>query len=299
MVVPSFNGHRTLPYLLRSLRRQVYSNFEVILVDDGSSPPVTLPLLEEADGLRLKLVRARHNLGYTPARNVGIQCAEGEVLVLMDDDLQAPPSLTLAAALRHERVDRMLFLGFRASVDWPTYHSTPGCLPALERDWRWQAQMKPTHVRLSVFDAAERTGTIRIMEETALLKRLGHGAALGYWDLPPLMSSHDISLRRSDVIDAGGFAEDPTMNRWGMDDLSFGAIMIAAGFKVAPALEWRCWHLLQEGRETTRARQFATFVANWEDYLRYIDRRWPAQGFPFRRISRVARHGSVEELRVA
>jgi glycosyltransferase involved in cell wall biosynthesis len=300
VVVPCYNGHPTIPYLLRSLSNQLYRNFELVLVDDGSTPPIPLALLlDEGCGFDLKLVRARKNLGYSAARNVGIQCAEGEVLILMDDDLCPPESATLAAALRHECVERMVFLAFREDADWTTFTSSAGSVPRLERDWRWITHINPNHVRLSVFNVEQRTGDIRIVEESAMLKQLGFGAALGFWDLPTLVSSHGLSLRRADVIEAGGFVEQGRMNHWGIDDLSFGATLIAFGVKVAPALEWRCWHLKQEGRETTRARQFASFLSRLPDYISYLDQPWPAQNFPVRRIIPISRQGSLEELAVA
>lgn len=300
VVVPSYNGHRTIPYLLRCLSDQLYRNFELVLVDDGSMPPIPLELLlDQACGIGLKLVRTRMNLGYSAARNVGIQCAEGDVLILMDDDLCPPETATLAAALRHQCIERMIFLAFREDADWAAFTSSAGSVPSLERDWRWITHINPNHVRLSVFQVEQRTGPIKIVEESAMLKQLGFGAALGLWDLPTLVSSHGISLRRVDAIEAGGFVEQGRMNHWGIDDLSFGATLIAYGVKVAPALDWRCWHLKQEGRETTRAKQFASFLSRWPDYISYLDQQWPAQQFPARRIRSVSQQGRVEELAVA
>jgi len=217
----------------------------------------------------------------------------------MDDDLWPPQTLTLAAALRHECIERMIFLGFREDADWATFTSLGGSAPRLERDWRWITDIKPSHVRLSLFDPEQRTGSIKIIEESAFLKKLGFGAALGFWDLPTLVSSHGLSVRRTDVIEAGGFVEQEDMNYWGIDDLSFGATMIAYGIKVAPALEWCSWHLKQEGRETTRVKQLASFLLRWPHYIGYLDQRWPAQRFPVRRISPVSQQGRLEELAVA
>jgi hypothetical protein len=299
IVIPSYNGHRTLPYVLRRLRDQLYRNFELVLVDDGSVPPIQKDLFAEyAGGLNVKLVRARTNLGYSAARNVGIQCAEGEVLVLMDDDLLAPRTVTLAAASRHQHVEKMIFLAFRENADWATFTSVGQFLPELDKDWRWVTTVKPRHVRLSIFDAEQRDGTLRIIEESNHLKNLGFGTALGVWDLPTLICSHGLSIRRLDVIHAGGFVEQCGMNHWGVDDLSFGATMIASGLKVAPALEWRSWHLDQEGREATRAKQFAEFLSRWPQYIRYLNRRWPSQGFPMRQLRLVSRLGDLEELEV-
>ncbi len=299
VVVPSYNGHRTLPYVVQFLRNQLYRNFELVLVDDGSAVPIPLELLVGGAGaFNVKLIRVRTNLGYSAARNVGIQCADGDVLVLMDDDLLGPETVTLAAALRHQCVRKMIFLAFREDAEWAAFTAVGRVPPALEADWRWVTEIKPSHVRLSIFDAEQRSGTLRIIEESGLLKNLGFGAALGPWDLPTLVSSHGLSMARTDVLEAGGFVEQGGMNNWGVDDLSFGATMVAYGVKVAPALEWRCWHLKQEGRETTRAKQFANFLSRWPQYIEYLNQQWPAQRFPTRRISPVSRHGNLEELEV-
>jgi glycosyltransferase involved in cell wall biosynthesis len=300
VVVPSYNGHRTLPYLLRFLRGQLYRNFELVLVDDGSTPPIPLSLLaDEGAGLQVKLVRTRRNLRYSAARNAGIQCADGDALVLMDDDLVGPDTVTLAAALRHQHVEKMLFLAFRDDVEWAAFTSSAGSVPPLEHDWRWLTEIKPSHVRLSMLDDEKRRGALKILEESAYLKTLGYGAVLGKWDLPTMISSHGLSMARSDVVEAGGFVEQGAMNYWGIDDLSFGATMIAYGVKVVPALEWRCWHLKQDGRETTRAKQLDGFLARWPCYISYLEQPWPAQRFPVRRISRVSRQGRVEEFEVS
>jgi hypothetical protein len=300
VVVPSYNGRRTLPYVLQFLRNQLYRNFELVLVDDGSMPPIPPALfVKDADGLNLKLVRTRTNLGYSAARNVGVQCAEGDVVVLMDDDLQGPETVTLAAALRHQCIEKMIFLAFREDAEWAAFTLGGRSRPALERDWRWLTDIKPSHVRLSIFNAEQRNGTVRIIEESGFLKNLGFGAAVGFWDLPTLVSSHGLSMTRRDLIEAGGFVEQGGMNHWGVDDLSFGATMVAYGVKVAPALEWRCWHLKQEGRETTRAKQFASFLSRWPNYISYLDQQWPAQRFPMRRIGLVSRQENLEELEVA
>jgi Glycosyl transferase family 2 len=300
IVMPCYNGHHTLPYVLQTVRNQLYRNFELVLVDDGSTPPIAPELLlQHADGLNLKLVRSAVNLRYCAVRNVGIQCAEGDALVLMDDDMLAPETVTFAAALRHQHLEKMIFLAFREDTEWAAFTSAESSRPALERDWRWLTEIKPDHVPLAAFQAEQRNGPVRITEESRFLKNLGFGAAVGFWDLPTLMCSHGLSMTRQDVIEAGGFVEQGQMNHWGTDDLSFGATMIAYGVKVAPALEWQCWHLRQEGRETSRADQFAGFLSRWPHYISYLDRHWPAQRFPRRPIRLVSRQGNLQEFEVA
>ncbi len=171
VVVPSYNGHRTLPYVAQFLRNQLYRNFELVLVDDGSAVPIPPAFLVGGAGaFNVKLIRVRTNLGYSAARNVGIQCADGDVLVLMDDDLLGPETVTLAAALRHQCIEKMIFLAFREDAEWAAFTAAGRVPPALEADWRWVTEIKPSHVRLSIFDAEQRRGTLRIIEESGFLR---------------------------------------------------------------------------------------------------------------------------------
>jgi hypothetical protein len=163
----------------------------------------------------------------------------------------------------------------------------------------WTAAMLEREA-VAIGNAAEqRNGPVRIKEESWFLKDLGFGAAVGFWDLPTLMCSHGLSMTRKDAREAGGFVEQAEMNHWGADDLSFGATMIAYGVKVAPALEWQCWHLRQEGREMSRTKQFASRLSRWPHYISSLDRQWPAQCFPRRPIRLVSRQGNLQEFEVA
>ena len=81
VVVCSYNGHATIMETLRGLRRLDYPAFEVIVVDDGSSPPLA-PLVEP---FGVRLIRTP-NHGLSAARNVGMTAARGDIVAYIDDD---------------------------------------------------------------------------------------------------------------------------------------------------------------------------------------------------------------------
>src|SRR3954453_5808846 len=68
--------------------------FELVLVDDGSRDGTAggLPRLAEADG-RVKVVRLSRNFGHQAALTAGLEHARGDVVVMLDGDLQDPPEL--------------------------------------------------------------------------------------------------------------------------------------------------------------------------------------------------------------
>ncbi|MFS0710746.1 glycosyltransferase [Brevundimonas phoenicis] len=97
IVTPVYNtSPRHLDELLTSVLGQVYSDWELRLVDDGSNAPETLKALSRLEGLdsRIHILRAGTNLGISGATNLGVASAEGDVIVFVDhDDLLTPDCL--------------------------------------------------------------------------------------------------------------------------------------------------------------------------------------------------------------
>lgn len=86
VVVASYNGARTLPECLASLQRLQYPDYEVILVDDGSTDE-TPAVADRFPGVRV--LRHAQNLGLSAARNTGIAAATGEIIAFTDADCRA------------------------------------------------------------------------------------------------------------------------------------------------------------------------------------------------------------------
>ncbi len=98
VVIPCCNLGQFLPEAIASVRRQTFSDFEIVIVDDGSTDGETAIALEAAAGPGVQLVRSE-NRGLSAARNLGISQARGEYLSCLDaDDLFEPEWLELAVA---------------------------------------------------------------------------------------------------------------------------------------------------------------------------------------------------------
>lgn len=93
IVVPAFNVAKTLPETLSSLLAQTYWNFEIIIVDDGSSDNTGAVAYDFASDARVRTIR-QPNRGLAGARNTGIAAATGEFIAFCDaDDLWEPEKL--------------------------------------------------------------------------------------------------------------------------------------------------------------------------------------------------------------
>ncbi len=96
VVIPFYNCGRYLPQTLESLRRQTYQNFDLIIVDDGSTDAHSLQLIDSLKAQGLNIIR-KPNGGPASARNVGLRAATSEwVLALDSDDLIHPTYLEKA-----------------------------------------------------------------------------------------------------------------------------------------------------------------------------------------------------------
>lgn len=99
IVIPVYNEQEVLPLLLerlRSLLELLPCAAEIIFVNDGSSDRTLVGLYEASKReSRFKVLGLARNFGHQLAATAGLDAARGEVVVLMDADLQDPPELVL------------------------------------------------------------------------------------------------------------------------------------------------------------------------------------------------------------
>lgn len=88
VVIPCYNVRDFLDEALTSIARQTLPVREIVLVDDGSTPPLARP--DPWDGPPLVMVRTP-NRGLAAARNTGIQHCSGDLIAFLDaDDMWSP-----------------------------------------------------------------------------------------------------------------------------------------------------------------------------------------------------------------
>ncbi|HEU4470389.1 MAG TPA: glycosyltransferase family 2 protein [Flavisolibacter sp.] len=92
VVIPVMNEEENIKPLLEAVRNALSGiDYEVVLVDDGSSDATVRKILEHADE-RTRLVELRKNYGQSTAMTAGIDHANGKYVAMIDGDLQNDPT---------------------------------------------------------------------------------------------------------------------------------------------------------------------------------------------------------------
>lgn len=104
LIVPVFNEEGNIRKLHKEIVAELeglWYDFELIFVDDGSDDESVAIIkdLHAADS-RIKLVRFTRNFGHQVAISAGLEHAKGDAVIMMDADLQHPPSL-IPDLIRH------------------------------------------------------------------------------------------------------------------------------------------------------------------------------------------------------
>ena len=92
IVIVNWNGGKVLPQCLETLTAQTFQDFEIILVDNGSTDGSTDDLETRWPQLHLKLIHLPNNAGFAAANNIGARAAQGEWLALLNNDAFPGPN---------------------------------------------------------------------------------------------------------------------------------------------------------------------------------------------------------------
>lgn len=97
LVIPIFNEEKLLDELVRRTVTSLdtfITNYEIIFVDDGSTDGTLDKLISlRQQNNRLKILSLSKNFGHQAAFTAGLEYASGEIVAMMDGDLQDPPEL--------------------------------------------------------------------------------------------------------------------------------------------------------------------------------------------------------------
>jgi len=173
VVIPTYQRRDRLARVLDGLSRQTHSDFDVVVVDDGSTDGTARYLREARFPFRVRAI-SQLNAGPAAARNAGVAAAGGDLVLFLDDDVLPAPEL-VGEHLRAQAAGR------RCAVMGPL-----GSLPRYSQPW--------------------------VAWEQAMLEDQYGAMTRGEWE-PTFRQfwTGNASVAREEVLAAGGF--DPAFRR--------------------------------------------------------------------------------------
>jgi hypothetical protein len=127
IVIPLYNKAPYVERALESIRVQTFSDFEVIVVDDGSTDGGA-SIVEQYSDRRLRLIK-QSNAGPGPARNAGIARGQGDFIAFLDADDEWLPTYLEEGVEALEKLGPDVAAISSGYLEYPTGHST-------EKLWR-------------------------------------------------------------------------------------------------------------------------------------------------------------------
>lgn len=113
VVVPAYNVEQYITQAIESILAQTYTNFEMLIIDDGSQDR-TVEICQTFQDSRIRIIQ-QQNRGLAGARNTGIRNAQGEYLAFLDsDDCWLPEKL--AKHVQHLESASQVGLSFSRSA---------------------------------------------------------------------------------------------------------------------------------------------------------------------------------------
>jgi GT2 family glycosyltransferase len=234
VVVPHFQAVAALERTLASLAAQTYpgEHTEVVVVDDGSDPPLELPGPDGTpwEGLTVRVLHQEdRGFGLARARHTGALAASGTILVFLDADMLCEPGHLEAHARWHHRCELAVTLGERrhvaidpddADLLTPQAVADAGRSGGLAPLFAGRPHRRPAWIDRHLARTADLTG------DDDDLFRVTAGGNLG--------------VRRALYLDVGGF--DPSFEQWGSEDTDLGHRLFLAGALLVPEPGAACWH---------------------------------------------------------
>ncbi len=119
VVIATHNRKDILDRSLEYLFRQDYSKdqYEIIVVDDGSSDGTQKMVEGKNPSCGLKYVRYKERKGQSKAKNLGINHAQGEMIIFIDDDVFCPPQFIREHVRYHKKYDNIIVDGPAINTD--------------------------------------------------------------------------------------------------------------------------------------------------------------------------------------
>jgi glycosyltransferase involved in cell wall biosynthesis len=147
VIITVFNGERYIAQSIESILNQTFRNFELIVINDGSTDQ-TLDILQKYK--RLKVI-SQPNKGISKSVNIGLKAAQGKYIARFDaDDICYPKRLAKQVAFLEQNPEIGLVGSFATIID--SRGNKWGCqkMPISDKEIRWVSLFKSPFIQPSM-----------------------------------------------------------------------------------------------------------------------------------------------------
>ena len=130
VIIPTYNRAHLIGKAVKSVLNQTYQDFEIIVVDDGSTDN-TEEVMKSFNNFKIRYICHSDNRGISVARNIGIRASRGEYIALLDsDDEWLPEKLDKQVdVLQNESPEVGVVCSWSYNIDEKGNYISKRCLP--------------------------------------------------------------------------------------------------------------------------------------------------------------------------
>ncbi|MFB6366743.1 glycosyltransferase family 2 protein [Paenibacillus elgii] len=258
VVMITHNKYPQNLYSLYALENQTFDpkQMEVILVDDASTDE-TPRLQNYRPPFHFRYIRCEQNVGRSKAKNIGIEAATGEVLIIIDAEMILDPAYVEQHYRLHQADPNLVVTGCAKHYNTYTVLDKKFNREQLKLFRRLNRKKNPRYRRLRILRVFKKYSKMRLFKKQSIFQQKyktyaypapffreiidRHGAHYEGYHLPYIfVITHNISVRRSTFDKAGPF--DEGFQGWGCEDWEFGYRLYRNGVKIIDNPKVKVYH---------------------------------------------------------
>lgn len=193
----------------------------------------------------------------------------------MDSDIILSNNYLYDVNIRLQMMPRSIFVAMRKNISKESeVLKEEALLRGLERsstldDSRVMTTSKDYHIG---WDRAYKNEEITILDDTNFFKQLSFGAKVGIFDLPSVVTGHNIAINRSLIDWSQPFSIK--FKGWGFEDTYFAARLISKGCFVIPVISSSVFHIDHPPRSGDMSSKILEAKTNFEKYNDLLNQEW-------------------------
>lgn len=280
IVIPTFNTDLTKTLLSiqsQNLTKKEKEMIQVIIVDDGSDTVIKecIDKIRKSLDFELNIIVFNKNMGLSDARNAGVSIAKNDMLLFIDSDIILSKNYLKDVNIRLQIIPNAIFVSMRKNIDKDDeFISEKSIKEGIERtldfdDSRVVTNAKEYHIG---WDNEFLNETISILDDTNYFKELSYGSKIGIYDLPSVVTGHNIAINRKTINKYPLFSNK--FKGWGMEDAYFASEQISNGCYIIPLLSSCVYHINHPPRSGSMEKKSLEAKTNHKLYNDMLNQKW-------------------------